>query len=176
MVYLVLVLWVWNLPSARANGQSSHIWIAENAKTHIEAGALRDLVTDPALQQALINGAMFPDGGYPLGDPYAAIAHWEPFQNGYRDWIIAEFEMPWTGEAATHVAFLLGMAAHGMADQLYDSLFMERSRQEDTEDGWGGNFDLATMAALGPVEAPEHWLPARQLVDIYQSEYQHTVS
>lgn len=180
MVFLVLVLWAWNVPSAWANGQSSHIWIAENAKTHIEAGVLRDLVTDPALQQALINGAMFPDGGYPLGDPYAEIAHWEPFQNAYRDWIIAEYEAPWTDEAAPHIAFLLGMAAHGIADQLYDSLFMERSRQEDTEDGWGENFDMATdvvtMARLGPVEAPGHWLPARQLVDIYLAQTNHTVS
>ena len=45
-------------------------------------------LTQPELRKMLDNGTMFPDGGYPLGDPYAEIAHWEPFQGAYLDWIV----------------------------------------------------------------------------------------
>jgi len=176
---LTLFAVLWGLP-VLANGQSTHVWIAQHAQTHLTDGELRDFVTDPAIQTALINGAMFPDGGYPLDDDYAEIAHWEPFQNAYRDWIAETYAPPWSDEASRHVAFLLGMAAHGIADQVFDALFMERSRQEDTDGGWGDNFDLATdvvmMARVGKVEAPDHWLPAQPLIDIYRDQHAHTVT
>ncbi len=165
---------------ALANGQSTHVWISEHAKEHLPEGDLRNLVTDPAVQQALINGTMFPDGGYAIGDDYGEMAHWEPLQNDYRDWIVANYSAPWSDEAAQHVAFLLGMASHGIADQTFDALFMERSKQEDAEGGWDDNFDLATdvvmMQRVGAMTPPEHWLPARSLVDIYQDGFGYTIS
>ncbi len=167
-------------PDAWANGQSTHVWITEHAKTHLPSGELQRVVTDPALQDALINGAMFPDGGYPLGDDYAEIAHWEPFQNNYRDWISSTYEAPWPDEAMLHIAFLLGMASHGIADQVFDSLFMERSRQEDADGGWGDHFDLATdvvmMQRVGKMTPPEHWLPSEPLIDIYRAQFDHEVT
>jgi uncharacterized protein (TIGR03382 family) len=167
-------------PPALANGQSTHVWITQHAIAHLPEGELRELVEDPALNKALINGTMFPDGGYAIGDGYGEIAHWEPLQNAYRDWIAQTYSAPWSDEASRHVAFLLGMASHGIADQTFDALFMERSKQEDAAGGWEENFDLATdvvmMSRVGARTPPEHWVPASSLVDIYTDQWDHTIT
>src|SRR5262245_9807785 len=112
--------------SARANGQSTHLWITHDALDHLPEGALREFLTRPELRKMLDNGTMFPDGGYPQNDPYAEIAHWEPFQGAYFDWILTEHDPPYVDEGAENLAFLFGMASHGMADQVFDSLYGER--------------------------------------------------
>lgn len=175
------IVGAWLLSSqALANGQSTHVWITEHAVTHLPEGELRALVEDPAYTRALINGTMYPDGGYAIGDDFGEIAHWEPLHNAYRDWIRDNYAAPWTDEASRHVAFLLGMASHGIADQTFDALFMERSKQEDAEGGWKENFDLATdvvmMARVGARSVPEHWVPARTLVDIFNEGWGHPIT
>ena len=165
---------------ALANGQSTHIWITLHALEHLPEGELKDLLTDPALEPILINGAMFPDGGYPLGDDYAEIAHWEPFQNRYRDWIRTQYGAPWTDEGEQHVAFLMGMASHGMADQTFDALFYERGLQHDHASDFGTNsFDTSTdvvwMSMVGPMEYPQDWVPYDTFVQLY-AEVGHSVS
>jgi len=134
---------------ALANGQSTHIWITREAVSHLPPGDLADLLADPALQQMLDNGAMFPDGGYPLGDGYSEIAHWEPFQNLYRDHIATDCQAPWTDICAQQIAFLMGMASHSMADQVYDSLYYERGLQRDPDSSFDDHsFDQATDVAF----------------------------
>ena len=102
--------------SAWANGQTTHVWIAEEALRSLEAGELKSLLSSPELRDPLLNGAMFPDGGYAVSDHYGELAHWEPFQQAYLQWIRDTFPPPWDeGDAAPHVAFLMGLAAHGLA-------------------------------------------------------------
>ncbi len=166
-------------PLALANGQSTHVWISQHALEHLPEGELRELLTDPALEPMLANGTMFPDGGYPLGDGYAEIAHWEPFQNRYRDWIAARCEQPWPDDCRQHIAFLMGMASHGMADQVFDALYYERGRQYDPSESFSAHSfdqstDVAMMALVGKVEYAEDWVPYETLVDLY-AEYGHTV-
>jgi hypothetical protein len=121
---------------------------------------------------------MFPDGGYAVGDDYGEMAHWEPFQDRYLAWIRENYQPPWNDEAATHIAFLLGMASHGMADQVYDSTFMEGSKAAN-DPGWTSgcdaldcSFDTATdilWAHLnGPQVDPERWIPESQFVELYK--------
>lgn len=118
---------------------------------------------------------MFPDGGYVVKDDYGEIAHWEPFAQAYLAWIRQTQTAPFTrGDAAEHAAFLMGIASHGMADQVYDSTFMKRARVEDAA-GWSDtlleDFDTATDVALvadtGFAVAPELWVPSTALVDVY---------
>lgn len=149
---------------ALANGQTSHQWITLAALDHVPAGDLADLVTDEAVRDALLNGTMFPDGGYAVGDDYGEMAHWEPLQTAYLDWIVENYDPPYTGEAAQHVAFLLGMASHGMADQHYDSTYMERSKAWDPAESWAccsmdEATDVAMAAVTGPGVVPEAWWP-----------------
>ncbi len=154
--------------SAAANGQSTHLWITADARSHVPEGPLADFLADPAIDRMLRNGTMFPDGGYPLGDPYAEIAHWEPFQTLYLDWILATYDPPYTGEAAEHLAFLFGMASHGMADQVFDSLYGERVKLYD---GAFGDFDTASdiimMSYFDPMMAPSDWVPYALFDQLY---------
>ncbi|MBK9649614.1 MAG: hypothetical protein IPO67_31430 [Deltaproteobacteria bacterium] len=68
---------------ALANGQTTHSWISVHALAHLPPGDLHDLLTREDLAPYLLNGTMFPDGGYAVGDDYGERAHWEPFQSAY---------------------------------------------------------------------------------------------
>lgn len=157
--------------AALANGQTSHVQITLHALDHLPPGELRDLLTRDDLRDALVNGAMFPDGGYAVGHPYGESAHWEPLQGPYRDWIAQTYERPYTDEGALHVAFLMGMASHGMGDQVYDALFMERAKQEDAASDWSRSMDEATdvayAAIAGTIVAPPRWVPTDALVPLF---------
>lgn len=161
---------------ARACGNVTHAWISIEAKANLPPGPIKDLLNRPGMDRYLRNGTMFPDGGYPIGDNYGEMAHWEPFQGRYLEWIRAHYSAPWSDEAAQHIAFLLGMASHGMADQVYDSTFMEASKALDP--GWHTcdgslfcGFDTATDLRwghqTGPQPNPERWIPAAPFLELY---------
>ena len=133
MLFLLLA----QLTPALANGQTTHLWITEQARTHLSDGALSEILTDQAA--ALRVGTMFPDGGYAVGHDYGEVAHWEPFQGLFRDWMLDNFDDIESEEAAPYVAFYMGLASHGMADQVFDSMYMERSRVYDSDDGWAND-------------------------------------
>ncbi|MGB0639562.1 MAG: hypothetical protein ACPGTU_09520, partial [Myxococcota bacterium] len=47
--------------------------------------------------------------------------------------------------AAPYISFYMGLASHGMADQVFDSMYMERSRVYDADFGWSdGSASLDT--------------------------------
>jgi MYXO-CTERM domain-containing protein len=154
--------------TAHANGQSTHIWITEDALNHLPEGALAEFLAREELRKMLKNGTMFPDGGYPIGDPYAEIAHWEPFQISYLNWIGANYELPLSDEGSEHLAFMFGMASHGMADQVFDSLYGERVTAYD---GAFGDFDTASdlimMSNFEPMMAPGDWVPYTVFDSLY---------
>lgn len=162
--------------TAAANGQSTHVWITHRALELLPEGPVANLLTRPELRDVIVNGTMFPDWGYAPGGSrdHGEASHWEPFQQEYRRWIQESFDAPYTeGEAAEHVAFLFGMASHGMADEHFDSLFMERSRCYDA--GWDSEdnagldtaSDVLFMAAVGGIPIPERWLPTDALATVY---------
>ena len=117
-----------------ANGQTTHLWISQQAVEHVETRELASLLTAESDQLAL--GTMFPDGGYAIDHPYAETAHWEPFQDEFRAWILSTFDGVDDPLAAPYIAFYLGLASHGMADQVFDAMYMERSRVYDADFGW----------------------------------------
>jgi hypothetical protein len=164
-----------------ANGQVSHLWVSQTAIELLPPGDLKDLLSDPAHEDMWRNGSMFPDGGYAVGDGYGETAHWEPFHSAYLAWIQDEYGgPPYSGEAAEHVAFLMGMCSHGMADQVYDSLYMERAKQEDAAMDWGESMDEATDVAfgsvVGPVDHGELWVPDELMAQLMASAMGHEVS
>jgi hypothetical protein len=177
VVSLLALLWA----TAWANGQTTHIWITYDAVSHLPDGDLKTLVTDTDFEPMLINGAMFPDGGYAVGDHYGELAHWEGIQTPYLEWIRAENAGPLSDdEAKQHIAFLLGMASHGMADQTFDSMYVELSKQNDAEMDWKTNSldtaqDVVFAALTEARDPPDLWLPSEAMVDLFDSAGGHTV-
>jgi len=161
---------------ALANGNYSHVWVATDALTYLPAGELRDLFQDEHLVNIVRNGAMYPDGGYAMNDGYGEISHWEPFHLAYLDWIRTTYAAPWSDEALEHVAFLFGMVAHGLTDQLYDGMYLERSEVFDqggcdaTPYGTDGSTDACFAATQGPLEKPVAWVPADVLAPLYETQ------
>jgi len=161
---------------AHANGQASHVWISKRALTELPEGELDTFLADPALTLMLLNGSMYPDGGYgPVDHPNAheaaESAHWEPYQDAYRRWIMDTYDQPWSTEAKEHVAFYLGMSAHGMGDQVFDSMFMQRSAAFDPSplDDFDQFMDYILVDRAGDTEVPQDWVPEESLLLIYDS-------
>ncbi|MEC7241040.1 MAG: Ig-like domain-containing protein [Myxococcota bacterium] len=151
--------------AALANGQTTHMWISHEALEVLPEGDLKSFLEQPEHLAALENGTMFPDGGYAVGHPYGETAHWEPFQGLFRDWILDNYQGPEDPAAGRDVAFYLGMASHGMADQVFDALYMERSKQKDAAFGWSTGESLDTSSDIvwawetGSQVPPEAWVP-----------------
>jgi hypothetical protein len=178
---VVVIALIPALREAEANGQTTHVWITEQALDHIEDPELAAFLRSTEMRDPLLNGTMFPDGGYAVNDDYGEIAHWEPFQQSYLAWIRDNLEPPWNeGEAAGHVAFLMGLGSHGLADEVFDSLFMERSRLYDP--GWSegtSNLDTASdvlfAAEVGGIVPPESWLPTEAILPIFNDVLNYEV-
>lgn len=161
------------------NGQSSHLWISEAAVDYLPASELKDLLSDPTYEQHWRNGTMFPDGGYAIDDDYGEIAHWEPFQVSYLNWIKETYSLPWSVEAKEHIAFLMGLASHGLADQSYDAMYFRRAYIYDEAGAWTESFDTATDVAFVSQTMVQPtvdvWVPYDALLPLFETQG-HSVS
>jgi len=165
--------------TAGANGNESHLWVTVWARDALPDGDLQDLLEQHDLP--LQNGTNFPDGGYAIDDGYGEIAHWEPFQSAYLDWILDHYAPPWSAEAGEHIAFLMGMASHGMSDQTYDCAYLPRSDVYDegspgTSIGRDGATDVALVGAVGCADPPSQWLPEDLMAELMLSHAGHEVA
>lgn len=150
----------------------SHLWITDQALKALPQGELRQMLSREDVNSWLRAGSIFPDGGYGVDDAYGEMAHWEPLQAEYMQWILQEYPDPTADEALPHVAFWLGMASHGMADQVYDSLYLERAEREDAASDWESlsvdqATDVALVAEVGEIEIPAELLPPEALVEVF---------
>ncbi|MEC8423831.1 MAG: hypothetical protein VX000_08645, partial [Myxococcota bacterium] len=91
----------------------------------------------------------------------------------YEAWIQDRHASPFSDEGAQHVAFLLGLGSHGMADQTFDAFYFNWSSIKDADFGWaqGESFDEASdfiVASMhGAQEVPARWLPRDTLVELF---------
>lgn len=149
---LVLLLLLAVPRPAAANGVNTHTWVSFDAIDKLPDGELKRLLSDPELRDEIINGSIFPDGGYAAMHPFGETSHWEPFISAYIRWMQAELPRPYArGESRRHVAFLMGLASHSMGDQVFDSTFMKAARGYDAA-SWSEvlleSFDTATDVML----------------------------
>jgi len=168
----------WPAGPARANGNYSHVWVARDAVRYVPPGDLQDLLNRPGIVDIVRNGAMYPDGGYAINDGYGEISHWEPFHKVYLEWIRKTYSPPWSDEAAKHIAFLLGMVAHGLTDQFDDGMYLERHAAfdpfiGDAPYGLDGATDSCFAATQGNMDLPESWVPADVLAPLYDQLGHH---
>jgi hypothetical protein len=120
---------------ARATGMQGHIYMAECGAELLDDGPLKTLLFDEHLPW-LVNGAFFPDSGYTADDhDQGEIPHWESYVEAYVQHLRATYDSPLTDPAAAeHVAFLFGIAAHGITDSTFDTLLWPRSEEVDPGD------------------------------------------
>ncbi len=183
-VLLVVCVGVAWSPSAQACGQQTHTWISLEAARLLPEGRLKDLLSSDQGERYLINGSMFPDGGYAISHPYGEAAHWAPFHIGYADWVRANHPDPYASdEGRLHLAFLMGVVSHGLADEFYDATFFAASRVHDAVDGvpdHHNNFDTASdvlfAAASGQRLEPDASLPMEAILHVYSQVLRLDVS
>jgi len=102
--------------TASATGMQGHIYMAQCAAEQVTDPRLRALFD--AHENDLSNGAFFPDSGYTADDhDQGEIPHWEQYVQGYVEILRSRYDKPFEDpEGAAHVAFLMGLAAHGITD------------------------------------------------------------
>jgi hypothetical protein len=118
-------------PSADAAGIVTHAWMGLDAIANVQQADLRAILD--AHRDQVRAGAEFPDGGYwtrslglPGGD-YGEEAHGQRFVDAYaaqiRDDPACQPLSAPDGPCAATIAHLMGVAAHGMGDEVWDWLF-----------------------------------------------------
>lgn len=113
------------LSSAWGAGNTLHIMMSERAIGYVQSADLRNLLN--ANKSQWVMGTALPDGGYANGDPYAETAHWPPFHQAYFDQVKSRCGASTAGSCGALIAHFMGMAAHGIEDEVYDLLFLDRS-------------------------------------------------
>jgi hypothetical protein len=161
-----------------AHGIWGHIHVTGWAIEYTDIPDLQSLFSDPEVRNAALFGAAFTDSGYfPFTESiaqhsrvYAEYTHWEPFVADYIQWMQLNDPPPFTSiESQKRVSFLMGAAAHGLQDEIFDSLFLHRAEEEDHEGQ--ESLDPACdgfLAREGELRFyPSQYIPFAPLLDIY---------
>jgi MYXO-CTERM domain-containing protein len=158
---------------AHAHGVGGHVHVTGWAIEQLPAASpLAAFFADPVVLDAALMGAGFPDSGYAAGDAYGELAHWEPFVDAHVAWIRERYEANGgydDPEVRRHIGFLMGSAAHGLQDELFDSVFLFQVRekdgagQEEADPGTDG-----FLAVDGHLRfRPTLWLPGEALAEVF---------
>ena len=139
MIVLISLVPLLHADRAGAHGLWGHIHVTGWAIENLPSGELRDFFADPEVVSAALYGSAFPDSGFWVNDArhreYAEYTHWEPFVQGFIEHIRAEYPPPFNSlQQRRLIAFLMGCAAHGLQDEIFDSLFLFEVEQRDESD------------------------------------------
>ncbi len=167
-----------SMHEAHATGMQGHVYMAQCAAEQVQDARLRAIFD--AQPTHLANGGFFPDSGYTSKDhDQGEIPHWEGYVQAYveliRETYGPKYDSP---EAQQHIAFLMGMAAHGITDSTYDAIFGDRAAQVEPT-----NIDSLDMAneIFLVHDLPRYYIP--ELVvdvnthsDVFTKRLQHPVA
>lgn len=177
-VVAVVCLLFLGVPSTRvfAHGLHGHIHVTGWAIENLPPGELKSIFDDPDVFKAALSGAMFPDTGYAPPESTAAreygeAAHWEPFIERFVQRVRAVYGPAYeTKEEKMLIAFLLGCAAHGLQDELFDSTFLYEVEERD-----GRGQDVADPATDGFLALdgyfrllPGDYFPIEEVLPLYE--------
>ena len=165
---------------AKAHGIWAHVHVTGWAIEALPEGELREFFKDEELLNAAHFGAAFTDSGYwpqggelqKRGNAYSEHIHWEPFVEEFIHWVRANDPPPWTTqESKKRVAFLLGIASHGLQDEIFDSLFLFQVEEHD-----GAGQDEADPASDGALVhagkirfMPTQYIPFDALLEVFEN-------
>ncbi len=141
---------------ARATGMQGHVYMAQCAAEQVQETRLR--VIFDAFPTHLANGGFFPDSGYTAKDhDQGEIPHWEGYVQSYVELIRETYGPKYDSPAAQqHIAFLMGLAAHGITDSTYDAIFGDRAAQIEPVDI--NSLDMANEIFLVH-DLPRYYIP-----------------
>ncbi len=146
-----------------------HIFMAQCAAEQTRDPRLKALLA--AHPKSLVNGAFFPDSGYTAADhDQGEIAHWEQYVDGYIQLVRERHKTPSSApEAAPHIAFMMGIGAHGITDSTFDTLLYARSEQVDRAnmDPFDMAMDIFLVADMPRYFLPEYAFDAATLSLVY---------
>lgn len=161
-----------------AGGMSLHMFQSDKAFKQIEEPELKTLLT--TYKEAWISGTQYPDAGYSpgfIGQPshiWGEASHWAPFIMEYAALVKEQCQGRYTTDpdCGKLTAHLLGAAAHGMQDQVFDALFVpkvnevDHKGQETTDTG----LDMVLLVEHNrKAFVPKHWYtPVEQLEEVYR--------
>lgn len=162
-----------------AGGMSIHMFQSEKAFEQVRTPELRALLE--ANKNAWFSGTQYPDAGYVPGQfgqdkhVWGEASHWAPFILAYLEAVKSRCQGRYLSDPACGqlTAHLLGSAAHGLQDQVFDSLFIpkvvevDHRGQETTDIG----IDMILLREHNrKIAIPKPWYtPDDVLVDVYHS-------
>jgi hypothetical protein len=176
--YLLTAFFLLAPLSSAGHGINGHVHVTGWAIERLPPGPARDFFADESVRDAAMIGAAFPDSGYAVNDHYGELAHWPPFVNAYVEWFRENIAPPFdTVEKRRHAAFVIGLACHGLQDELFDSLFLHQIREHD---GAGQDeADPGTDAFLfvdGHLRfQPPLYFPGEAIVQVMERAHGHAV-
>ena len=140
-IFVLLISMSFTSLRADAHGGLGHIQVTAWAAENLPQGELRAFLANEHVFNSLLFGAAYPDIGYypglrypELARQFAEYSHWPPFIESFAQWIRDNDPPPWTSlESRKRVAFLLGCAAHGYQDEVFDSLFLDQVHFHDDQ-------------------------------------------
>ncbi len=163
---------LWSLPAA-GHGINGHVHVTGWAIERLPPGEVADFFADPELFDVALFAASFPDSGYAIDDPYGEMAHWPPFLEAYIRHVLAEAGPPFdTPEKRRQAAFVIGLACHGLQDEIFDSIFLHHIREHDGEgqDSADSGTD-AMLSTDGYLRfKPPQWAPIDDLIEVFAAE------
>jgi hypothetical protein len=161
---------------APAAGVTTHYVMTREAVKKVSVPELKSLLDKNTA--ALMCGVSFPDfgtavdyGTFHMKKPeYGRTAHRPEFVEAYFDHVTGKCAPDYEG-CERLVAHFLGVAAHGMEDDLYDELFMNKAQEFDWDDGgrhdlWADEIFVVKYDLLDVV--PPYRLPVKDLVEVYR--------
>lgn len=163
--------------AAHATGMQGHMYMALCAAEQVSDPRLASLFESEEL--SLANGAFLVDSGYIAEDhDQGEIPHWEGFIEAYVQVLRERYPAPLDDpEGAKATAVLMGMAAHGITDSTFDSLFMARAGEVEPAplDSFDTSMDVFLVADMPRYFIPELAYPAELLSEVF-TRVEHPVS
>lgn len=154
-----------------AAGVTTHGWMAVEAIDRIDDPELAALLR--AHEHQVRAGAMFPDAGYVSPNTFGEEAHWQRFVDAYVDQLLlrddcGDLADP-DGPCADMVAHIMGVAGHGMGDEVWDWLFEPYSPDLDeyyVSPGLATSNEGGAEIQMDVVAIGVHGVPRPQIPDL----------
>ena len=131
ILWIIMLLPIANIYAA---GHSLHIQMSKKAVGLVSDSKLKQLLNDNKSKWVI--GSCLPDGGYAKGYAYSEEAHWPTFHRSYFNHIKSKCPASKLEDADCQglVAHFMGMAAHGIEDEVYDALLFSYSDKMDGQE------------------------------------------